>query len=448
MNAVARLGLRARLALALVAMAVLSVGTATALANLGLPGRVNDAAEARLEREVTHLAAIAAAFYAEDGRWTEERVDAVDHLAQMNNIRVELVSDGRRISRRALGAEPATTAAVVVRGRRVATLAARPAGRSVLTPEEEHLRHALDRLHLAAAGVSVVLALALAFVLASGIAGPLRRIRRGAERLGAGDLDARVPVTGGPETAAVARALNALAGTLAAEEQLRKESVADLAHELRTPVNALLGRIEAAQDGVLEPRRNLETMHGETLRLSRLLDDLGRLAEAEQPALLVEKTEVDLAEVAAAATDRWASRFADRSIELDVDLRSVPLQGDPDRLSQILDNLLANALRYTDEGGRVRLGVGVANGEAVVEVADTGIGIPPSDVPHLFARFWRGEKSRSRATGGAGIGLAIVAALARAHGGRVEVESEVGHGSTFRVLMPVHERRARRVGGS
>jgi len=442
--ALGRLGLRARLAVALVAMAVLAVGTATVLANLGLPSRVNEAAEARLEREATHLAAAAAAFYEEDGRWTEEHVRAVEHLAAMSGISIELTSGGRLLSddvpRHRLGAEATVTTAVIADGRRVGTLAAQPAGRDLLSPEEEHLRHSLDRLHLAAAGLSVLVALSLAFVLAQGLAGPLRRIRRGAERIAGGDVDARVEPSGGPELAAVAGALNRLAETLSHEEELRKESVADLAHELRTPVNGLLGRIEAAQDGVLEPEANLRAMHADALRLTRLLDDLAQLADAERPGLLLEKTDVDLSEIAAAAAEQWRPRFTERDIGLETAVGPAHVVGDSDRLMQIVDNLLANAHRYTEAGGDVWIRTSAHEAHAVLEVADSGVGIAEADLPHLFKRFWRGEKSRSRATGGAGIGLAIVAELVRAHDGRIDVDSEPGRGSIFRVVLPGVER--------
>ena len=440
MTVLGRLGLRARLAAALVAMAVIAVGTSTVLANLGLPSRVNEAAGARLEREATHLAAVAAAFYDEDRRWTEEHVLAVEHLAAMSGVRVELTADGLRLSTampmHRLGREATATAPIIAGGERVGTLRAQPAGRTLLTPEEEHLRHSLDRLHLAAAGLSVLAALALAFVLAQGLAGPLRRIRRGAERIAGGDLDTRLTATGGPELAAVAGALNRLAETLAHEEELRKESVADVAHELRTPVNGLLGRIEAAQDGVLEPEANLEAMHAEAVRLARLLDDLARLGDAERPGLLLEKRPVDLAALALAAVERWRPRFSERGFTVEVDAEPASVSGDGDRLTQILDNLLANALRYGEAGSTVTVRTATLGSEAVIEVADTGAGIAADDLPHLFKRFWRGEKSRSRATGGAGIGLAIVAELVRAHEGRVDVDSTLGRGSTFRVALP------------
>ncbi len=235
---------------------------------------------------------------------------------------------------------------------------------------------------------------------------------------------------------AVGRALNRLAETLQHEEELRKESVADLAHELRTPVSGLLSRIEAAQDGVLpDEAANLAAMHAEAVRLAHLLDDLAELAEAERPGLLVDKSPVDLAEVARGEAVAFAPRFADKGIGFHVDLVPAAVLGDPRRLGQIAANLLSNALRYTERGGEVRLRTGLEGGEALLEVADTGVGIPPEDLRRIFERFWRGDKSRSRATGGAGIGLAIVRELVRAHEGRIEVESTPGRGSRFRVFL-------------
>jgi two-component system sensor histidine kinase BaeS len=441
MGALRRLGLRARLALAFVAMAVLSVGTATVVSNVGLPSRVDEAAEQRLDREATHLAAVAAAFYGESDRWTDEHVLAVSHLAQMSGVRVELSAGGERLTPpmapHARGAAATAVAPIVVHGRQIGVLRAQPAGPGLLTPEEEHLRHSLDRLHLFAAVLSVLAALAVAFVFAQGLAGPIRRIRRGADRLAHGELDAHVSAGGGPELASVAAALNRLAETLAREEELRKEGLADLAHELRTPVSGMLGRIEAAQDGVLEPHANLAAMHAEAERLARLLDDLASLGDAQQPGLLLDKDAVDLAELVAGAADRWRERFARDEVDLGVDAR-VPavVTADAGRLEQVIDNLLSNALRYTPPGGSVAVAAYIEAGDAVMEVSDTGIGIPEADLPHLFKRFWRGDRSRSRATGGAGIGLAIVDQLVRAHDGRIDVRSEPGRSTTFRVLLP------------
>jgi two-component system sensor histidine kinase BaeS len=147
---------------------------------------------------------------------------------------------------------------------------------------------------------------------------------------------------------------------------------------------------------------------------------------------------VDLSAVAAGPAEALAQGFADKGIAFTTDLHSAVVAGDRKRLEQVVVNLLTNALRYTDAGGSVNLDVRRVGNDAVLEVADSGVGIPPEDLPHVFTRFWRGEKSRSRATGGAGIGLSIVQELVRAHGGQVSVESAVGKGTVFRVLLPSH----------
>ncbi len=286
-----------------------------------------------------------------------------------------------------------------------------------------------------AAAVSVAAALLIAFLLAQTLSGPLRRIRVTAQEIEGGDLGARVAAAGDPEVQAVGHALNRLAETLEHEETVRKQTVADLAHELRTPVNGLLSRIEAAQDGILDPATNLDAMHAEALRLTRLLDDIQRLADAEQPGFLIEKRRLDLSTVAGQEAKAFAPRFAEKRIAFDVELEPVEVMGDEGRLSQVVANLLSNALRYTGEGGTVRLAVWQEAGNAMLEVQDTGVGIPAEDLRHIFKRFWRGEKSRSRATGGAGIGLAIVNELVRAHDGRIDVESTPARGSTFRMTL-------------
>jgi signal transduction histidine kinase len=264
-----------------------------------------------------------------------------------------------------------------------------------------------------------------------------------AKRIEGGDLAARVEPAGDAEVRAVGQALNRLAETLEHEEEIRRSTMADLAHELRTPVSALLSRIEAGQDGVLtDDAANLAAMHAETLRLARLLDDLARLAEAERPGFLTQKRVVDLAEVGLRGAEAFAPLFAAKDIGFSTHLEPVPVRGDFDRLGQVVSNLLSNALRYTQSGGRVELRVRWDESRAVLEVADTGVGISAEDLKHVFKRFWRGEKSRSRTTGGAGIGLAIVHELVRAHDGRIDVESRPGTGSTFRVSLPALDARA------
>jgi two-component system, OmpR family, sensor histidine kinase BaeS len=438
-----RLGLRARLAIALVGIAVLAVGLATLLSNRGLDPLVGEAARSRLQRSAEHMAEVVATVYRDEGGWTPSARATIFHLAELDGLRLTITAtSGQRFGPPANSGDDVASAPIRVEGRGVGQVSVSGTGDGLLTPEEEHLQHSLDRLHLIAAAVSVSAALVLAFLLANTLSGPLRRIRLTAQRIERGELDARVELAGDAELRAVGHALNRLAETLDHEEHLRKQSVADLAHELRTPVHGLLSRIEAAQDGVLDDERaNLAAMHTEAVRLSRLLEDFSRLTEAERPGFLLAKATVDLAEIADAAAATFAPRFADAGIGFSSSISSALVSGDADRLGQITDNLLSNALRYTEPGGEVRLGVSRDGAVAVLEVSDTGIGIAPGDLQNIYVRFWRGEKSRSRVTGGTGVGLTIVHELVRAHDGRIDVESRPGAGSTFRVSLPALDER-------
>ena len=431
-----RLGLRARLAVALVGVAILAIALAALLGNLGLNPRLNEAAHARLERSATHAADLAATVYLDSGGWNTGTRQELGHLAALDGLRIAIRLPDNRLVR--IGDEPSGATAeapVVVRGRNVGTIVVAAASGTLLTAEERHLRHSLDQLHLAAAGAAAFAALLIALLLAETLSRPLRRIGSAAERLERGDLTARVELGAEPETQAVARALNRLAETLEHEEELRKASIADLGHELRTPVNGLLARIEAAQDDLLPLPENLAAMHDEAVRLTRLLDDLSRLADAERPGLLLDKQPLDLAAVGRAASDSFAPRFADAGIAFHPALEPAWLSGDKGRLEQVVANLLSNALRYTEPGGEVGLSVTSNGDEVLLQVADTGVGIRPEDLRHIFTRFWRGDPSRSRATGGTGIGLAIVRELVRAHDGRIDVESAPGKGSRFRITF-------------
>jgi two-component system sensor histidine kinase BaeS len=279
----------------------------------------------------------------------------------------------------------------------------------------------------------VLAALALAVPLAR----PLRQLTDAARRIERGDLGARVRPAGAPETAALGRAFNRLADTLEHEEQIRRAAAADIAHELRTPLAGIVSRIEAAQDGVLPDRgANLEAMHAEALRLAQLIADLGQLAEAERPGLLVEKHPLDLTELVRDRARAQQDFFDTKGIRLEQRLDPAHAYGDQRRIGQIVDNLLSNALRYTEPGGSSTVHVAQLEDQAIIEIADTGIGIAGEELPHIFERFWRGERSRARKTGGAGIGLAIVRELVRAHDGRIDVHSKPGEGSRFTVTLP------------
>ena len=440
------MSLRLRLSIAFVAIAALAVGLATLLSVQGLEPRLTDAAQARINRSADRLAQTAARRYERQGQWTRAGATDLEHVALTTGLRLVIVRpsgqpvktpDSQAMASKTSAGPGSTTRPVIAGGKQVGSLRVAPVGGSLLSPADINLRDSLDQLHMIAGAIAIAIALLAALILAQTMSAPLRRIRIAAERMERGDLDAELRPGGDAEMRAVAHALNRLTQTLKHEEEVRRESVADLAHELRTPVSGIQSRIEAAQDGIMaDEEANLEAMHAESLRLGRLLDDLDKLAAAERPGLLIEKHRIDLAAIADGEAEQMAPAFVGKGVALVRDLAPARIDGDPGRLAQIVSNLLSNALRYTDPGGEVRLSVATDENGVILEVSDTGIGIDAEDLPHIFKRFWRADKSRSRATGGTGIGLAIVRELVIAHQARIDVDSSPGRGSRFRVSFP------------
>ena len=284
----------------------------------------------------------------------------------------------------------------------------------------------VTRIFLVAAGVALLLSVVLAVVLALRITRPLRRIESGARTLAAGDYSVRVGEGGGRELASVARSFNHMASSLATGELVRRQLIADFAHELRTPLTNLQGYLEALRDGVVAATPDAFTSLGEEVdRLKRLSSSLDALTEGpELPTVMadidVSGAVTDAANIARPALERRSVHLTDR---IQPGLRG---RANSDRLAQILHNLLSNALRHTPPGGEVLVVASPADSHILVAVANSGDPIPDSELPKLWDRFYRVEKSRDRASGGAGIGLAIVKELVESAGGKVGVESELG----------------------
>jgi signal transduction histidine kinase len=275
--------------------------------------------------------------------------------------------------------------------------------------------------------VAGVASVALAMVLARRLARPLRGIGAAARQVAAGDYGARVPRSGPDEVASLADSFNQMATSLEEGERLRRDLIANTAHELRTPLTNLTGYLEGLRDGVVAPEP--ETYHSlleETERLSRLASSLDDLAVGDRAGRPAHPTEVDLAAQLAAAAEIARPGLEAKGIDV---VRSWPsvlrASADPDQLAQVLGNLLQNAARYTQPGGRVTISATEQASTVEVSVVNSG-NIPAADLPHLFERFYRVEKSRDRALGGAGIGLAIVKQLVEGWGGRVGAESGAG----------------------
>lgn len=288
-------------------------------------------------------------------------------------------------------------------------------------------------------GVSAVaVALILGTFLAWRITTPVRKLTHAAENVAAGDLSGRVEIQSGDEIGQLALAFNRMADNLAQADELRRRMTADIAHELRTPLSIIRGQVEAIQDGIFPPdAEHLAPIHDETMLLNRLVEDLRTLALAEAGQLPLQRTEVDPAALVERVVAKFHPLTVAKSVTLEVDAPpelALALM-DSQRIEQVLTNLLANAIRHTPAGGTVSVSAR-SDQDLVVEVSDTGPGIAPADLPHVFDRFWRGDKSRARDRGGAGLGLAIARQLVEAHSGRIWVESEPNAGSTFGFALP------------
>jgi signal transduction histidine kinase len=298
-----------------------------------------------------------------------------------------------------------------------------------------------------AAGLSLLLALLLSYTLMR----PVRELTLAARRLGERDLSQRVRVSGKDELAELALTFNRMADSLQQAEENRRALTADIAHELRTPLAVERANLEALQDGVypLIPE-NLAPVLEQNLLLTRLVDDLRTLAMADAGQLTLERTPTDLTALVERMVERFQSQAITRSIALEVQRMPesalhLKLNIDPQRIEQILSNLISNALRYTPDGGQIIVNIAAANaaagmrgnpGAVQVSVHDSGPGIPPEALAHVFERFYRVDRSRSRSEGGSGLGLAIARQLAVAHGGNLIVANHPQGGAVFTLSLP------------
>ncbi|MCC7366924.1 MAG: sulfatase-like hydrolase/transferase [Chloroflexi bacterium] len=286
--------------------------------------------------------------------------------------------------------------------------------------------------------VGLLAAIVLSVGMARLLAAPLEALTRAVRRLERGDTVQRIDTSVGGEVGDLADAFNSLASSLARVEQLRQNMVSDVAHELRTPLTSIRGYLEAIQDGIVEPdEQTLATIHHEMLQLTRLVDDLQELSLAEAHQLQLDRDEIDLVELAEWEVRAFLPQASAQNIELKLDApRPVrPVTIDAGRIRQVLGNLIRNAIAHTSQG-EIVVGVREHDDAVVMTVRDTGAGIAPADLEHIFERFYRVDKARSRRAGGTGLGLTIARELVRAHGGHIAAESAVGKGTTFSITLP------------
>jgi two-component system, OmpR family, sensor histidine kinase BaeS len=443
------LGVRAHLLAAMMLLALASVAISAAIINRAVDSELRDFSKRDLRFSATNAAELAASAYLEAGGWSARPVNALRAIARGRGDAVVVLGADRRpvvgSPASALDWADGERAPVVVRGVRVGTVVAthpRDGGvASAAKRLDRHLQGRMDGLLLEAGIVAGALALLLALLIAVQVVRPLRRLTEAAERMGAGEIETRATGSGGGrEMTRLAQTMDRLAAALRRQDELRRATAADVSHELRGALSGVFGRVEALRLGFVEDEQAaLLQIESDAHRVRRLVDDVDRFAEAQRHGLLVRKRPTDLDTIVHACVAGYADRCRALSIALTRRVSPARVVGDPERLAQVLDNLLSNALRYTDPGGRVAVTLEARGAEAVIEVSDSGIGIAPEHVERIFDRFWRSPEARARAGEGSGIGLALLSELVRAHNGRVAVASEPGRGTTFSVFLPLGE---------
>ncbi len=281
---------------------------------------------------------------------------------------------------------------------------------------------------LALGGIAILLSV----VFSRKLTNPIEGLTEAAVAIGEGNLKRRVVIAGHDEISQLAGAFNRMAQSLEIQESLRKKLTSNVAHELRTPISAIRGELEGMIDGFIPAdSEHLQSLYAEIGRLRNILEGIEELSQAEASGLTLRKQELELQQFLKNIVDRFTKVFQDKGVGIDLECDAgLKVNADPDRLSQIVINLISNALKATGKGGKVQVRSTKWEGKTLLEVTDDGAGIKPEDLPYIFERFYRG------AGGGLGLGLTIVRELAEAHGGRVSASSGYGRGSTFTVLLP------------
>jgi two-component system, OmpR family, sensor histidine kinase BaeS len=428
-----------RLALAFLGVALAAVALIAILAAVFAAADVSSLSNRQRSDLASASAEAAAASWDRNHGWVQADLAPVLDLAARSGVRLQVRdAAGRAVAATAgfsAATGPQTSAPVVVRGQRVGTVSVGLTAAG-LGAANDVLRTALLHAIAGTAGLAALVALITGLAAARRITRPIARLITVTRAMAGGDRSSRVGAIRAPgELRELAGAFDHMADTLDSEDKIRRDLVASVAHELRTPVAVLQAGHEALLDGVTEPTpEELGSLRDEVLRLARMVDDLQTMAAADAAALHLTRKRCDLASIAETAADSLARRFEAADVTLDRRLATAPVLADERWMHQVVTNLLGNALKFTPAGGTVTIRTRREGPDAVLEVADTGVGIPAAELSRIFDRFWRGQAATQ--TSGSGIGLAIAAELTRAHGGTLTAVSQQGEGARLTLILP------------
>ena len=431
-----------RFAMAFVGVSLLAVAVFSVAILIADQDNVSHLAGAERDRTAAEVAALAESAYRSAGGWAKADVTALSAFANQAGVQVELRDPtGQPVQSTRPPAAPGsaypmmTVRSLVVDGQAIGSARiAFPSGG--VNPADRHLRASLFSAVAWSAGLAVAGALIVGVLTARSVVRPVRRLSAAVGSLKLGERASRVgPVAGPGELGELGRAFDAMADSLEQGDRLRRALVADVAHELRTPIAVIQAETEALVDGITAPTGEaLASVHEEAVRLGRLVEDLQTLSSAQAAGLELDRRPFDLGRVAADAAASLLPQFREARIDLEQDLPPTHAMGDSRRIRQVAINLLTNAAKFTPSGGHVVLRSYISGDQAILEVSDSGPGVSMSERGAIWERFHRGNAAKAGT--GSGIGLAVVKALVDAHGGSVAVDDGPGGGARFIVRVP------------
>jgi two-component system sensor histidine kinase BaeS len=467
-----RISLGAQLGLAFAAVAAFTALLIALVLSFTWQGLFESYVQERVQSSATNFAQIAGSAFHTYGRWDESALTWLADTARANHLRAQVLDVGGRVlvdsgsaaAAQALpgipgddqtGQEPTQTAAplnapVVRAPVYVGSVSVGSVVVASLSPGSLLTGSDLQFRSASTAGLGLAAALAVALATAGGLlysrlfARPIELVTRTAASLRAGNLDARTGMSGEDAVGGLGRTLDEMAAAIEAEREFERRLTADVAHELRTPLQAIQATVEAMQDGVLPADgEHLGVVRNETVRMGRLADSILELSRLENRSLPFRLAPIDASLPLSRAVEAHRALLESLDLTVVTDIHEgATVSADSDRLTQAFSNLLSNAARYTPEGGTVTVALQAGPKQAVMTVSDTGIGIPEDQREHIFTRFWRSDAARERSRSGFGIGLAVVREIVEQHGGTVSFRSnDPGPGTTFEVRLPLLRKR-------